>query len=123
METYERDDTRVVNIIFMVIMTVLLWPVNCYSYVLSGLFYGIVIRWGQYLAAAVAVLMVFYAKKQNAIFNLNLLLSIILILSTVINNGNINKCLNYVSPMLGTVSLITYYFGIHKDKELLRVVV
>ena len=38
METYERDDTRVVNIIFMVIMTVLLWPVNCYSYVLSGLF-------------------------------------------------------------------------------------
>ena len=65
--------------------------------------------------------MVFYAKKQNAIFNLNLLLSIILILSTVINNGNINKCLNYVSPMLGTVSLITYYFGIHKDKELLRV--
>ena len=109
-----------INNIFLIVLLLFLWLPNSYSYILSGSIYAMV-RWAQYLAAVIAALMVVISRKCNKVYVLNVILSMVLLLSTVMHQGNINKCLNYVTPMLGTVSLIVYYIGIGREKELLRV--
>ena len=116
----KRSTNKVLsNYIFLVLMLVALWMPNSYSYILSNLIYSL-LRYTQYFAGLIATVMVFITHRQNKIFILNIILSLILIFSTIVNNGNVNKCLNYVAPMLGTVALITYYIGGGREKELLR---
>ena len=98
----------------------LLWTPNSYSYILPHLVYGLM-RWGQYLAAVATAALVLIKKKVNLIYILNIALSLIMMLSTVINHGHLHKCLNYVAPMLGTVSLIVLCIGTGKAKEMLLV--
>lgn len=98
----------------------LLWTPNSYSYILPHLVYGL-LRWGQYLAAVATAALVLIKQKVNLIYILNIALSLIMMLSTVINHGHLHKCLNYVAPMLGTVSLIVLCIGTGKAKEMLLV--
>ena len=111
------------NIIYYILLflsVVILWMPNSYSYILPSSLYSLM-RWAQYLTALMAVILVVISNKINKIFVMNIILSLILIFSTIINSGNINKCLNYVSPMLGTVSLIIYCIGVGHEKRLLQV--
>lgn len=116
-----KDKSReFIYYIVLFLSVVVLWMPNSYSYILPSLLYSLM-RWGQYIVAFTVAVLVVISKRVNKIFVMNVLLSMILIFSTFINDGSINKCLNYVSPMLGTVSLIVYCIGVGDEKRLLRV--
>lgn len=116
-----RDNNSLLEYSFLFIVIVALWMPTSYSYILPSTIYSMM-RWAQYLVAFCATLLVVVAKKINKIYVLNLLLFVLLLFSTIVNGGSINKCLNYVAPMLGTVSVITYCIGMDREKQLLRVI-
>ncbi len=97
-----------------------LWTPNSYSYILPQGFYGL-FRWFQYLVAICPAALVIVKKKVNLMYVLNCVFCIILMFSTVIYHGHIHKCLNYVAPLIGTVSLIVLCIGSGREKELLLV--
>lgn len=98
----------------------LLWTPNCYSYVLPQIIYGS-LRWGQYLAAVGAAALVVIKKKINLIYILTIAMSVLMMFSVILNHGHMHKCLNYVAPMIGTVSLIVFCIATGREKELLTV--